>query len=70
MRYHSNFWNNLNIFSLLNPQAMKQEQALLSLEAHDCANAIPDLSKMIGAVQALGNIWTSEVSFCSLARVE
>ncbi|KAG2555286.1 hypothetical protein PVAP13_9KG561500 [Panicum virgatum] len=34
-------------------KAMKQEQALLSLEAHDCANAIPDLSKMIGAVQAL-----------------
>jgi len=29
---------------------------LLSLEAHECANAIPDLSKMIGAVQALGNI--------------
>ncbi|XP_062217052.1 kinesin-like protein KIN-14E [Phragmites australis] len=34
-------------------KAMKQEQALLSLEAHDCANSIPDLSKMIGAVQAL-----------------
>ncbi|WVZ55152.1 hypothetical protein U9M48_005852 [Paspalum notatum var. saurae] len=34
-------------------KAMKEEQALLSLEAHDCANAIPDLSKMIGAVQAL-----------------
>ncbi|KAL6847623.1 hypothetical protein ACP4OV_022649 [Aristida adscensionis] len=34
-------------------KAMKQEQALLSLEAHDCANAVPDLSKMIGAVQAL-----------------
>ncbi|KAF8780369.1 hypothetical protein HU200_001481 [Digitaria exilis] len=34
-------------------KAMKQEQALLSLEAHDCANAIPDLSKMIGAVHGL-----------------
>ncbi|KAL5209895.1 hypothetical protein ABZP36_005518 [Zizania latifolia] len=34
-------------------KAMKQEQMLLSLEAHDCANAVPDLSKMIGAVQAL-----------------
>ncbi|CAN6285982.1 unnamed protein product [Urochloa humidicola] len=34
-------------------KAMKQEQALLSLEAHDCANAIPDLSKMLGAVQGL-----------------
>ncbi|KAL5217241.1 hypothetical protein ABZP36_017925 [Zizania latifolia] len=34
-------------------KAMKQEQALLSLEAHDCANAVPDLSKMIRAVQAL-----------------
>ena len=41
---------------LLNTQAMKQEQALLSLEAHDCADSIPDLSKMIAAVQALGNI--------------
>ena len=47
---------NFNKFSLLNPQAMKEKQALLSLEAHECANAIPDLSKMIGAVQALGNI--------------
>ncbi|XP_048533081.1 kinesin-like protein KIN-14E isoform X1 [Triticum urartu] len=34
-------------------KAMKQEQALLSLEAHDCAHAIPDLSKMIEAVRAL-----------------
>ncbi|KAM0896676.1 hypothetical protein ACQ4PT_023046 [Festuca glaucescens] len=34
-------------------KAMKQEQALLSLEAHDCADSIPDLSKMIAAVQAL-----------------
>ncbi|PNT78331.1 kinesin-like protein KIN-14E isoform X2 [Brachypodium distachyon] len=34
-------------------KAMKQEHALLSLEAHDCANSIPDLSKMIGAVQGL-----------------
>uniref|UniRef100_A0A0E0GFZ2 Kinesin motor domain-containing protein n=1 Tax=Oryza nivara TaxID=4536 RepID=A0A0E0GFZ2_ORYNI len=34
-------------------KAMKQEQTLLSLEAHDCANAVPDLSKMIGAVQTL-----------------
>ncbi|XP_040378751.1 kinesin-like protein KIN-14E [Oryza brachyantha] len=34
-------------------KSMKKEQALLSLEAHDCANAVPDLSKMIGAVQAL-----------------
>ncbi|ONL92879.1 kinesin-like protein KIN-14E [Zea mays] len=34
-------------------KAMKQEQQLLSLEAHDCANAIPDLSKMIGAVKGL-----------------
>ncbi|GJN30066.1 hypothetical protein PR202_gb18344 [Eleusine coracana subsp. coracana] len=32
---------------------MKQEHTLLSLEAHDCANAIPDLSKMIDAVQTL-----------------
>ncbi|TVU48633.1 hypothetical protein EJB05_08274 [Eragrostis curvula] len=34
-------------------KVMKQEHTLLSLEARDCANAIPDLSKMIGAVQAL-----------------
>ncbi|XP_044983353.1 kinesin-like protein KIN-14E isoform X1 [Hordeum vulgare subsp. vulgare] len=34
-------------------KAMKQEQALLSLEAHDCAQAVPDLSKMIEAVRAL-----------------
>lgn len=47
---------NFNNFSLLNPQAMKQEQALLSIEAHDCTNAIPDLSKMVEAVQGLGNI--------------
>ncbi|XP_012704224.1 kinesin-like protein KIN-14E isoform X2 [Setaria italica] len=34
-------------------KAMKQEQALLSIEAHDCTNAIPDLSKMVEAVQGL-----------------
>ncbi|KAF8780312.1 hypothetical protein HU200_001688 [Digitaria exilis] len=33
------------------------EQALLSLEAHDCANAIPDLSKMIGAVHGLDAVY-------------
>ncbi|AQK75517.1 hypothetical protein ZEAMMB73_Zm00001d018304 [Zea mays] len=34
-------------------QAIKQEHQLLSLEAHDCVNAIPDLSNMIRAVQGL-----------------
>ncbi|ONL99630.1 hypothetical protein ZEAMMB73_Zm00001d029804 [Zea mays] len=33
------------------PKAMKQKRQMLSLEAHDCANAIPDLSNMIKAVQ-------------------
>ncbi|KAL5671005.1 hypothetical protein ACJX0J_015311, partial [Zea mays] len=33
--------------------AIKQKQQSLSLEAHDCANAIPDLSNMIKAVQGL-----------------
>ncbi|BAF08190.2 Os02g0212600 [Oryza sativa Japonica Group] len=34
-------------------KVMKQEQTLLSLEAHGHANAVPELSKMVGAVQAL-----------------
>ncbi|KAL5673796.1 hypothetical protein ACJX0J_018102, partial [Zea mays] len=34
-------------------EAIKQKQQSLSLEAHDCANAIPDLSNMIKAVQGL-----------------
>uniref|UniRef100_A0A0E0LF91 FRIGIDA-like protein n=1 Tax=Oryza punctata TaxID=4537 RepID=A0A0E0LF91_ORYPU len=33
-------------------KAMKQEQTLLSLEAHDYANVVPDLSKMIGALRS------------------
>ncbi|KAA8546680.1 hypothetical protein F0562_003089 [Nyssa sinensis] len=32
---------------------MKQEHSQLSLEAHECANSIPDLNKMVFAVQAL-----------------
>ncbi|BAS77615.1 Os02g0213450 [Oryza sativa Japonica Group] len=35
------------------PMVMKQEQTMLSLEAHGHANAVPELSKMVGAVQAL-----------------
>jgi hypothetical protein len=34
-------------------KVMKQEQTMLSLEAHGHANAVPELSKMVGAVQAL-----------------
>nr|BAD25128.1 unknown protein [Oryza sativa Japonica Group] len=36
-------------------KVMKQEQTMLSLEAHGHANAVPELSKMVGAVQALGS---------------
>jgi hypothetical protein len=61
LSYRDIFYNNLNKFSLFNPQAIKQKQQSLSLEAHDYANAIPDLSNMIKAVQGLGNIWMSEV---------
>nr|XP_010919436.1 kinesin-like protein KIN-14E [Elaeis guineensis] len=34
-------------------KAIKQEQSQLSLDAHECANSIPDLNKMIIAVQTL-----------------
>lgn len=33
---------------------MKQEHAQLSLEAHECADSVPELNKMTFAVQALG----------------
>lgn len=33
---------------------MKREHAQLSHEAHDCADSIPELNKMVFAVQALG----------------
>ncbi|RZC86478.1 hypothetical protein C5167_030557 [Papaver somniferum] len=32
---------------------MKTEQSQVSLEAHECANSIPDLNQMVSAVQAL-----------------
>ncbi|PPD66188.1 hypothetical protein GOBAR_DD36937 [Gossypium barbadense] len=35
---------------------IKQEHSLLSNKAHDCADSIPELNKMIFAVQALGKI--------------
>lgn len=35
---------------------MKQEQYELSQRAHECANSIPNMSKMIDGVQALGKI--------------
>lgn len=31
----------------------------LSCEAHDCADTIPDLSKMVSAVQTLGKLLES-----------
>ncbi|KAG1354542.1 Kinesin-like protein KIN-14E [Cocos nucifera] len=37
-------------------KSMKKEQSQLSHDAHECANSIPDLNKMIIAVQTLGNI--------------
>lgn len=35
-------------------QKMKQEHSQLSREAHECADSIPDLNKMVFAVQSLG----------------
>lgn len=35
-------------------QLMKKEQFQLSCEAHECADSIPELNKMVFAVQALG----------------
>uniref|UniRef100_A0A0D9ZLV0 Uncharacterized protein n=1 Tax=Oryza glumipatula TaxID=40148 RepID=A0A0D9ZLV0_9ORYZ len=51
-------------------KAMKQEQTLLSLEAHGRANTVPELSKMVGAVQALGYIHQIDVEMklCNLNR--
>ncbi|KAG5534331.1 hypothetical protein RHGRI_022456 [Rhododendron griersonianum] len=37
-------------------KVMKEEHAQLSREAHECADSIPDLNKMVFAVQSLGNI--------------
>ncbi|KAK8678008.1 hypothetical protein V6N13_143525 [Hibiscus sabdariffa] len=37
-------------------KTIKQEHSQLSDRAHDCADSIPELNKMISAVQALGNI--------------
>lgn len=37
---------------------MKQEHAVLSREAHECADSIPDLDKMVFAVQSLGTFFT------------
>lgn len=42
----------MEFFGIL--QAMKKEQSQLSLDAHECANSIPDMNKMIFAVQSLG----------------
>lgn len=36
-------------------QVMKREYSQLSREAHECADSIPELNKMVFAVQALGN---------------
>lgn len=35
-------------------QIMKEEYLQLSHEAHECADSIPDLNKMVFAVQELG----------------
>lgn len=39
-------------------QIMKQEHSELSREAHECADSIPDLDKMVFAVQSLGTFRT------------
>ncbi|XP_020083974.1 kinesin-like protein KIN-14E isoform X2 [Ananas comosus] len=41
------------ISAISNLEAMKKEQSQLSLDAHECANSIPDMNKMIFAVQSL-----------------
>lgn len=38
---------------------MKKEHSQLSREAHECADSIPELNKMLEAVQALGNVQVS-----------
>lgn len=35
-------------------QMMKKEHSQLSREAHECADSIPELNKMVIGVQALG----------------
>lgn len=35
-------------------QKMKQEHSQLSRDAHECTDSIPDLNKMVSAVQSLG----------------
>ena len=37
-------------------QKMKEEHSQLSREAHDCTDSIPDLTKMVSAVQMLGEL--------------
>lgn len=35
-------------------QTMKEEHSQLSLKAHECADLVPELNKMVSAVQSLG----------------
>lgn len=37
-------------------QMMKKEHIQLSREAHECADSIPELNKMVFAVKALGKL--------------
>lgn len=41
---------------------MKQEHSQLSLEAHECVDSIPDLNKMVSAVQSLGKLQSNKCS--------
>lgn len=41
---------------MLTVQMMKREHIQLSHEAHECADSIPELNKMVSAVKALGKL--------------
>jgi kinesin family protein C2/C3 len=43
-----------NISTKFDFQVMRSEQSRLSLEAHECVDSIPELNKMVFAVQELG----------------
>ena len=47
-------WLYLLIISCKLAQNMKKEHAQLAHDAHECADSIPDLSKMVSGVQMLG----------------
>jgi len=44
---------------------MKAEHSQLSFEAHDCADSIPELNKMVFAVRELGMFKLQHPLFCN-----